>query len=283
RSRGSNRQRELPAFSRRTQSLVRSLRTDHYQEESNAGSEESSVRNRTVKSGAKAVLPCGMSSSSHNEEDKKKETVTWIRRQGSEALAALSQPNANMLNDQSMLKKNRVTSRVKTQSQDDAGDNANPRFLVLENVSKSDEGLYTCIVVGPNGQKRESSSTWLQVQVDPPSRSLVDEAREVEEEEARRSLSPDTYKEDDNGENEMEGDEERDDEGAEEDRASHSLSPHVHQNPWNGGGSPFTPGTLNPLRSLSPPVFLKKDKMLRTIVKPAGNMLRLKCPTDDIC
>ncbi|XP_063221678.1 fibroblast growth factor receptor 3-like isoform X2 [Bacillus rossius redtenbacheri] len=46
------------------------------------------------------------------------------------------------------------------------------------------------------------------------------------------------------------------------------------------GDSSSTAGSYNATEQARPPTFLKQDKMHRVVAKPAGNMMRLKCPAD---
>ncbi|XP_046386812.1 fibroblast growth factor receptor homolog 1-like isoform X2 [Ischnura elegans] len=304
RSRSGARTRALPAYSSSSggrpiaQSLVRSLETFPNDEMDHRSVEESPAPNRTVLAGARTVLNCGVASFSHDEEERKREKVLWVRKPGSEIVASLSPSNeSSSLDDYSMLKKLEVM-RSKSSARQDGNVNNNPKFFVLESVSKSDEGWYSCVVLGPNGE-RGVSSIWLEVVnngkrnggTSPPSLSLVDEAREVEEEEGRRVFSKSSYDEDENkdvtedveeeegeeDEEEGEGDGEEEEEGG---RGGHLAPPYVAVPRGSSNGGSLAPGVLDPDRRQMPPVFHRMDKMYRTVVKPAGNMLKLKCPAD---
>ncbi|XP_071442335.1 fibroblast growth factor receptor 4-like, partial [Hetaerina americana] len=208
-SKGGARTRSLPAYSRSSrarpiaQSLVRSLET---KDERDRGSvEESPERNRSVQAGARAVLTCGVASS-RDDEGKRKEKVVWVRKRGSRVVAEL--PNSNdTLDDLATLKRDIISQSRRNVGQD-GNINNNPKFLVLESVTKADEGWYSCVVLGPNGEIGVSS-TWLEVVKDNSKRTgMYSDRKEI------------------------------------------------------------------------PPVFHRLDKMYRTVVKPAGNMLKLKCPAD---
>ena len=50
----------------------------------------------------------------------------------------------------------------------------------------------------------------------------------------------------------------------------------------DGAEKEFTAGSYNSTEQPMPPKFTKMDKMHRVVAKPAGNMLRLKCPAEGI-
>lgn len=47
-------------------------------------------------------------------------------------------------------------------------------------------------------------------------------------------------------------------------------------------GADGAAGSYNSTEQPMPPRFTKMDKMHRVVAKPAGNMLRLKCPAEGI-